>query len=84
MITVYSAPNCPYCIRAKALLEDRGLNFTEVDIYDSREAASEFVQRTNGAKTVPQILVGEVIIGGFDDLSAKIDTPNFHKLLGDQ
>lgn len=84
MITVFSSENCTYCTKAKALLKDEGLEFREVDIYDSREAAAEFVTRTNSAKTVPQILVNDTIVGGYDDLAAAINTHEFHQLIGDK
>lgn len=80
MITVYSAPNCQYCTKAKDLLRAKGYAFEEVDIYESENDIDRFKAAAPGAKTVPQITVEQTLIGGFSDLSAVIDTPFFKEL----
>lgn len=69
-ITVYSKSWCPYCVRAKALLDSKGVNYTEVDLEREPERVSEMVERSGGRRTVPQIFVGDQHLGGCDDLYA--------------
>lgn len=68
-IDIYTTQTCPYCFAAKALLEDKGVEFTEIDVTmpDMRQT---MVQRANGRRTVPQIFIGETHVGGYDDISA--------------
>ncbi len=68
-VRIYTTPICPYCARAKALLEKKGIAFDEVDVYMDAAARKEMMQRS-GRRTVPQIFVGERHIGGCDDLHA--------------
>ena len=81
MITVYSTPDCRYCAAAKALLDTRGHPYKEIDLYRDADAISQFKTAAPGAKTVPQITVGKTLIGGFDDLTAMIDTSKFKQLM---
>jgi len=67
-IEVYSGNNCPWCIRAKALLESRGLAYEEINISTQTHRAAEMVQRS-GRRTIPQIFIDREHIGGFDELS---------------
>lgn len=69
-ITIYTTPICPYCVRAKELLKKKGAKFEEVDVFMDRNARVEMEQRAGGRRTVPQIFVGDVHVGGSDDLSA--------------
>jgi glutaredoxin 3 len=69
-VIVYTTPICPYCVRAKQLLKQKGVSFSEIDLSrESAEARSELMARTRH-RTVPQIFIGEQFIGGFDDLYA--------------
>jgi glutaredoxin 3 len=68
-ITVYTTNACPYCVRAKALLDARGLPYEEVNLGRDPETRAELAQKT-GMMTFPQILVDEQLVGGFDELSA--------------
>jgi glutaredoxin 3 len=70
MLTVYSKNNCPFCDRTKALLESKGVAFTEVNIENDPESRQMLVDA--GLRSVPQIYHGfELIPGGFDGLSKK-------------
>jgi glutaredoxin 3 len=69
-ITVYSGPNCPYCVRAKQLLQKKGATFTDIDVKADQTKFDEMLAKTNGRKTIPQIFIGEKHIGGCDDLYA--------------
>lgn len=66
-ITVYSTQFCPYCVRAKQLLESKGLAYEEVRVDRDPQLRQVMMQRS-GRRTVPQIWVGETHVGGFDDL----------------
>lgn len=69
-VIVYTTPICPYCVRAKQLLKQKGVPFSEIDLSrESAEARQELMVRTRH-RTVPQIFIGEQFIGGFDDLYA--------------
>ena len=69
-VTMYTTAVCPYCVRAEALLKQRGV--TEIDkirIDQDLAERDRMIERT-GRRTVPQIYIGERHVGGFDDLAA--------------
>jgi len=68
-VTVYSTAHCPYCMNAKAMLDKWGIAYNEIRIDADAEAQKEFVEVTNGARTVPQIIIDGKPIGGFTELS---------------
>ena len=67
-IEVYSTDNCPWCTRAKSLLRAKGLDYEEIDISSDQARALKMIERS-GRRTVPQIFIDDVPIGGFDELS---------------
>ena len=73
---IYSKPNCPFCVRAKAILEKRGITYVELDAVAQRERLIERVTETTGQapKTVPQIWLEGQYIGGHDQLVAYFKT----------
>ena len=68
-IEIYSAGYCPYCIAAKNLLQQKGVEYTEYAVDQNPELRQEMQQRS-GRRTVPQVFIDDEHIGGFDDLSA--------------
>ena len=68
-IRIYTTPICPYCVRAKALLNKKGASFEEIDVLMDRGAREE-MERKSGRRSVPQIFIGDVHVGGSDDLHA--------------
>jgi len=66
-VRVYTTLVCPYCIRAKLLLRERGIAFEEIDVTGDHDKRTWLVEKT-GRRTVPQIFIGDEAIGGFDDL----------------
>lgn len=68
-ITLYTKAYCPYCKAAKALLTQKGLSYTEVDVADDHHALKEMFARSNNRRTVPQIFFGDRHIGGYSDLA---------------
>lgn len=68
-VTVYSTDYCPFCDRAKALLEARGVAFEEVNV-EGDDARRAWLVQATGQRTVPQIFIGDESIGGFTELAA--------------
>ncbi|HEX4035853.1 MAG TPA: glutaredoxin domain-containing protein [Solirubrobacteraceae bacterium] len=66
-ITVYTTEPCGYCRQAKALLNKRGLEFDEINLAMDAEGRSELASRT-GMMTFPQVIIGDELLGGFDQL----------------
>lgn len=69
-ITIYTTMLCPYCYRAKSLLEQKGASFTEIDVGMDADKRQEMTNRAQGGRTVPQIFIGDTHVGGCDDLFA--------------
>lgn len=67
-ITIYSTENCPYCVRARMLLDAKSLTYNEIKIDKDPNKREEMLAKSNGLYTVPQIFIGERHIGGFDQL----------------
>jgi glutaredoxin 3 len=69
-VVIYTTDSCAYCHRARAWLSARNVPFSEVDVSDDDAARRALVERSGGQRTVPQIFVGPVHVGGFSDLVA--------------
>ena len=69
-VTIYTKFGCGYCYRAKRLLDDKGIDYTEHDITMGGPKRAEMLARAPTAQTVPQIFIGDTHIGGSDDLAA--------------
>jgi glutaredoxin 3 len=69
-VEIYTTRWCPYCHMAKALLDRKGVSFSEIDVSRDREGRAAMTQRAHGRTTVPQIFIGDVHVGGCDDLHA--------------
>lgn len=69
-VEIYTKFLCPYCTRAKRLLEAKGAEYEEHDITMDGEKRREMIQRAGGRTTVPQIFIGGRHVGGCDDLQA--------------
>ena len=67
-VEVYSTSYCPYCMRAKALLRSKRVEFDEIDVTDDPELRAKMVKRSGGRRTVPEIFINGRIIGGCDEL----------------
>ncbi|NVE93985.1 glutaredoxin 3 [Erythrobacter sp. HA6-11] len=78
-IDIYTKFGCPFCVRAKHLLDQKGAEYEEFDITIGGPKKAEMLERAPQARTVPQIFIGETHVGGSDDLAAleregKLDT----------
>jgi glutaredoxin 3 len=69
-ITIYLKPVCPYCDRAKLLLKQKNVSWTEFDIAADPAKRTEMLEKSGGRTTVPQIFIGGTHVGGCDDLYA--------------
>jgi glutaredoxin 3 len=69
-VEIYTKWTCPYCLRAKRLLDSKGVSYEEYDITMGGPQRAEMIQRANGRITVPQVFIDGKHIGGSDDLAA--------------
>ena len=69
-VTIYTTQSCPYCIKAKQLLNMKGVNYEELRTDESAELAAEAVKKSGGIRTVPQIFIDDHYVGGCDELCA--------------
>lgn len=69
-VTIYTTMFCPFCWRAKGLLEKKGIAYKEIEVDFDAEARREMTRRAGGRSTVPQIFIGERHVGGSDELEA--------------
>ena len=80
-VTMYATGWCPYCARARALLDRRGIAWTEIDVESEPAKRAEMIARS-GQRTVPQIWIGETHVGGSDDLHELERRGELDRLLG--
>ena len=80
-IIIYTKSYCPYCVKAKQLLKNKNTNFTEIDITNNQSLLEEMLLKSSGRKTVPQIFIDDVNVGGCDDLYALNDKGELDKML---
>lgn len=69
-VTIYATMFCPYCARAKRLLDGKGVKYAEIDVDMTAGARAEMIQKAGGRRTVPQIFIDGRHVGGSDDLHA--------------
>ena len=78
-VEIYYWTTCPFCAKARALLDSKGVEYTGYDITGDDAAREKMIERTGGPKSVPQIFINDILIGGSDDIHAldeegKLDT----------
>lgn len=78
-VVIYTFKTCPYCIKAKDLLKDEGIDFKEVEISRERSKLDE-LEKDTGCSTVPQVFVNNDFIGGCDDIVALHKEGKFDKI----
>jgi glutaredoxin 3 len=81
-VTIYTSGFCPYCERARALLERKGVAWTEIDLEAEPARRAELMAR-GGARSVPQIFIGDRHVGGWDELYALDRAGQLDALLGE-
>ena len=80
-VTMYTGDPCSFCDAAKALLKTKNVEIEEIDVWKDPTKAKEMLQRTNGARTIPQIFIGKHYIGGNDQLQESNKSGELDKLL---
>ena len=80
-VTIYTNVYCPYCVRAKALLTQKGVEFEEFKIDEQPELRPQMIALAGGRTTVPQIFINGQHVGGCDDLHALDAQGQLDKLL---
>lgn len=81
-VEMYTTMFCPYCSRARALLQKKGVDFSDIDIADEPQRRTEMIARAGGRRTVPQIFINGEHIGGCDELVALDRAGKLDKKLG--
>ena len=81
VVEIYTKTFCPYCWRAKSLLESKGVEYKEIAVDFGGETKQLMIQRASGRTTVPQIFIGERHVGGSDDIHALDARGELDKLL---
>ena len=81
-VEIYTKWGCPYCVRAKSLLDGKGVTYEEYDITMGGPKRAEMQERVPGAQTVPQVLVDGKPLGGSDDLAALDRAGKLDAILG--
>jgi len=79
-VTVYSTDPCPYCARAKGLLQARGIEFTEINLSKDPAGRVELAGRT-GMMTFPQVVIDGELLGGFTEVKAAAESGRLDELL---
>ena len=69
-VVIYTGPICNFCSAAKHLLSKKKISYEEIDIGNDDKKREEMLKKSNGAKTVPQIFIGESHVGGYVELKA--------------
>ncbi len=69
-VKMYTTAVCPYCVRAKQVLKSKGVTDIEEIMIDTQPEARDHMMKITGRRTVPQIFIGEIHVGGCDDLMA--------------
>lgn len=82
-VEIYTTQFCPFCVRAKSLLKQKGVHFEEIDVGDDPKLRAAMIERAGGRRTVPEIFINGRIIGGYDDLKALDDAGGLDPLLAE-
>ena len=80
-VIMYSTRFCPYCIRARGLLQSKQVDFTDIAVDEAPERRLEMIERS-GRYTVPQIFINDEPVGGYDDIAALNSAGELDALLG--
>lgn len=81
-VEIYTTRVCPYCIMAKELLDDKGVDYREIAVDGNPDRMNEAIERSGGKKTVPQIFIDTCHIGGYDELNALDQAGELKQMLG--
>lgn len=83
-VDVYTTTYCPYCVRAKQLLDAKDVDYTEIDVTGDDVARISLVEKSGGRRTVPQIFINGQSIGGYDDMRALEESGQLDLMLAEK
>jgi glutaredoxin 3 len=83
-VEIYTTAFCPFCIQAKSLLRNKGIDFHEIDVTGNPELRAKMTEQAGGRYTVPEIFINGEIIGGYDELRALEEEGELDGLLARQ
>ena len=81
-VIIYTGPMCNFCSAAKHLLNKKKVSYTEFNIATDSSKRQEMQEKTNGARTIPEIFIGETYVGGYQELKALEVQGKLNSLLG--
>ena len=81
-VQIYTTTYCPFCTRARRLLDEKGVSYEEFNLDEKPEKRSEMLTRTEGRRSVPQVFIDDKGYGGFDDINALDVKGELDPLLG--
>lgn len=81
-VRIYTTQICPYCIKAKRLLDKKGVSYDELRVDKNPELVEEAIEKSGGLRTVPQIFIEDYHVGGCDELYALDAEDKLNDLLG--
>jgi glutaredoxin 3 len=67
-VELYTTSACPFCVRAKALLRNKGVQFEEIDVTDDDELREKMTELAGGRRTVPEVFINGQLVGGYEEL----------------
>jgi len=82
VVEIYTTKTCPYCVRAKKLLDAKGVSYQEIDVSKDQNLRQFMVEKAGGRTSVPQIFINDRPMGGCDDLHALDKAGELDPLLG--
>lgn len=80
-VVIYGTLSCPFCVNAKALLDAKGVRYQEILVDREPGKIEEMLAKSNGRRTVPQIFINELHVGGYSDLKKLQDSGELDPLL---
>lgn len=81
VVIMYSTRFCPYCMRARRLLKNKGIEYKEISVSGNNELWTE-MEQLSGRSTVPQIFINDASVGGYDDIARLDQIGELDQLLG--
>lgn len=82
-IEIYTTNVCPFCVQAKRLLTEKGLEFEEIHVDQDPAKMQEMLERSQGRRSVPEIFINDQLIGGYDELHAANQSGELDKLISE-
>ena len=81
LVQIYTTSYCPFCVRAKLLLKQKGVDYEELDVTSDEELREKMIDLSGGRRTVPEIFINGKIVGGYEELKALDDAGELDQLL---